>query len=325
VVGEAAAGFETRERWAAVVEHRDRALRVARARCSDRSAVDDCVQEAMARVVAMPNLDLSRVGPLLSVVVANVAADVHRGQARTRSLGVKLGAAVRPDPSPDDHVCDQAEARWLARQAESLPSQDRAVLLLRAEGMTVAEAATYLGITYKAAESSFTRARKALKAAWRATLGVLAALLGRPSRDHERPVVLVSAAGAVAVTCALAWWPPESVADAPAVVSVRPPPAAAVPVVAAPAKATVAQPPAAVTPPPITTSQRGPAAQPVAAPTEGGPVVTSVAEVERPAVGPIDKGGTRVTYEDSGESFVDTVNRCLSEGVIVTPTHIECR
>ena len=70
------------ELWAALLAERDRAERVARARCRSRQDAEDCAQEAMARVAAMPDVDLTRIGPLISTVVAHLAVDTHRYAAR---------------------------------------------------------------------------------------------------------------------------------------------------------------------------------------------------------------------------------------------------
>src|SRR4051812_12159339 len=178
------------ERWDAVLEHRDRARRVARARLSSPHDIDDCVQEGMTRVVAMPELDLGRVGPLLSTVVANVAADTHRWQTRSARLRAKVTWTEVAAAPHDDEVCDEAEARWLRSQLHALTPRERAVLELRADGHSVAQTAAELGITYKAVESAYTRGRNVLKAAWRLTLGVLALVA---TRHVRRPVSATSA------------------------------------------------------------------------------------------------------------------------------------
>lgn len=311
-------------RWAAVVEHRDRALRVARARCHDRGAVDDCVQEAMARVVAMPSVELSTVGPLLSTVVAHVAADVGRDAARCSALGARLTRAQPAVPAAEDAACDQAEARWLGQVAERLPTQDRAVLLLRADGLSVAEVAAELDITYKAAEAAFTRARKVLRAAWRATLGVLAVLLGRPGRDNERPVLLCAATTVLTLACALTWWPSQ-----PPAVDALPPRPHPFPM-SQPEQPTVttqeATPQRVLAP--RANRQAAASVAAVSSPTTGPapvapPVRTPVVTAEGPVVGPVDAGDTRLVYEDRDETVTETIDRCASD-LVLTPFEISC-
>jgi RNA polymerase sigma factor (sigma-70 family) len=158
---------ERQRRWEAVLAHRQRLRRVAKARCSVPADVEDCVQEAMVRVVAMPHVDLDRVGGLLTAVVANVAADAHRHAGRSSRLKAKIGNTETSLPGVDESLCDVYEARWLDQHVRALPHRDRQVLALRAEGMSVTEAAEALGITYKAAEGAYTRARRALRLAWR--------------------------------------------------------------------------------------------------------------------------------------------------------------
>jgi RNA polymerase sigma factor (sigma-70 family) len=301
------------KRWNAVLEHRDRALRVARARLSDPYDVDDCVQEGMTRVVAMPGLDLGRVGPLLSTVVANVAADTHRQHMRSARLRAKVTWSERPSAPHDEPVCDAAEARWLLAQLDGLAPRERAVLELRASGRSMAQTAAELGMSYKAVESAFTRGRNAVKLLWRATLGAMAVLVGRvlrPAAPATTAAVVVAAislvitvlhpggqgsrigtapSSAPSVTLSTATELQQPVVDRSRVEHIAPAPAA----------------------------HRHARARPVTA--------QELAKVHTANTGLYRTPPVRETREHGEESLAQTLERCLKQGVHVSPSKVRCR
>ncbi|MDT7569982.1 MAG: hypothetical protein QOE05_156 [Actinomycetota bacterium] len=295
------------ERWDAVLEHRDRALRVARARLSDPYDVDDCVQEGMARVVAMPNLDLGTVGPLLSTVVANVAADTHRQHVRLSRLSTKVASSEVPVQAGDEPVCDAAEARWLRSQLDTLGERERAVLELRAEGRTVAETAAALGMTYKAVESAFTRARNALKTLWHATLALIGFVVGvthRPSRRGTTAILLAAAASAAIV----------GMVTLPTTQDASP---KRIPVVGAPGLAASS----------YSAASRATSAAPrqiKATPQRSSSAARDLRALRPPDVGPVHNSHWRVARERGEESLSQTVERCVREGITVTVEDIHC-
>lgn len=161
--------------WAALLTERDAAVRVAAARCRQPDDAEDCAHDALVRAATFPTLDLDRAGRLLMTTTARVTVDLHRReQARLRA---ELAAAARmfaQAGSPEDDVCDRAEAGWLARQVDDLPSTERSVLLARAAGETTRQTAQRLGLAEKTVENALGRARSKLTRRWRETLsGVL--------------------------------------------------------------------------------------------------------------------------------------------------------
>jgi RNA polymerase sigma factor (sigma-70 family) len=294
------------ERWDAVLEHRDRALRVARARLSDPYDVDDCVQEGMARVVAMPNLDLGRVGPLLSTVVANVAADTHRQHVRSHRLSSKVASTQVPVQAGDEQICDAAEARWLRSQLDTLGERERSVLELRAEGRTVAETAAALGMTYKAAESAFTRGRHALKALWRATLVAVGAATVRGFRSSERTAAAVALAAAMSFAVAVQFVPQQPT-QAQHVTSPAMPETAYRAVTLGPSSANDA---------PRTGTEKVVSQRSAHRSQE-------LANIQPPHTY-ARPGRIRVTREHPDESFLDTVQRCIRKGLTIRPDKIRC-
>jgi RNA polymerase sigma factor (sigma-70 family) len=303
--------------WSALLAERGRAQRVARARCSSPQDAEDCVQEALARVVAMPDVDLRRVGPLLSVIVANLAADTHRSRGRALKAEPRLVAAGLAQPSPEEEVCDALEARWLWDMRTELPDQDRAVLELRAHGHTAGQAAEALGVTYKAAESAYTRARTRMRAIWRAAAALFGILWGRPVRESAPVAVPVAASVAVALLAVLGVVVPADDGQAN--------PGSGRPLVeAGRAEAAVrAVPQVQAARRPVRPAPAPSAARP--APRDPpSPAAAPIRLVPQSSAGPAYVTGVRVGEERPEESVTETVERCLREGVIVTPSHVDC-
>lgn len=302
--------------WRAVLAERARAERVAHARCSSVHDAEDCIQEGMARVVAMPDVDLERVGPLLATVVANLAADTHRARARAARAEDRLGARAGLVSSPEDDVCDLEEARWLWTRRKDLGAQDRAVLELRAAGYGAADAAAALGVSYKAAEAAYTRARARMRAIWRAAAALLGVLWCRPVRPRADAAVVALTASAATVLVMLPGATQRADATVPSEVAGPPQAAAAHPVARDVHRRSSSpdQPEAGreqVVPQRTVEPGRHHALPAAQAPS------LSVAGAEI--------GETRLVREHDEESFTATLQRCLEQGVILEPTHIECR
>ncbi|MEU9857884.1 sigma-70 family RNA polymerase sigma factor [Streptomyces sp. NPDC047974] len=148
-------------RWELLLPHQDRLRGLAWMRLSSRQDVEDCVQEAMLRAALHRDLDEDRVGPFLTSVVLRLCVDVHRHRERSRRHLHRL----HPEPAqgPEETVCVAAEAAWLLQQVRRLGGRERDIILARIEGTSTREAAGRLGISVKAAEGAFTRARARLR------------------------------------------------------------------------------------------------------------------------------------------------------------------
>lgn len=303
----------SQELWHAVVAQRARALRVARARCQDPQDAEDCVQEGMARVASMSDVDPARIGSLLTTVVANLAVDVHRAGARASRLRVRLSAQADLHERPEESICDAEEARWLWASRSVLAEQDRAVFERRAAGQSVRETAHALGITYKAAESAYTRARRTMRAVWRSTAAALG-LLWRPHREPAgTPVPVMVAATAAIVIAVLLLMPWAALAPEGD--------KGASPVLAAPSRPLLdrAVPASATAAPPavqqVTTTRARPAPPP------------SRVLISTPAVGVAGlrtRGGVQLERRDPDESMIDTVERCVRAGVTISLNRVAC-
>jgi len=157
-------------RWNLVLAERERLLRLAGSRLGRTSDAEDCVQEAMMRAVAFDALDESRVAALLTTITLRLCVDQQRGVQRDHRLATRVQILRRPEPDPVSEVehraCERAAGAWLLTQLTGLGTRERDVLLARARGLTTAETANALQITYKSAESAFTRARSRLRAVY---------------------------------------------------------------------------------------------------------------------------------------------------------------
>lgn len=297
--------------WQCLVESRERAIRVARARGAAPDEVDDIVQEAMVRVAGMPRVDTDRIGPLLTVVVANLVTDRHRARSRARRLEQRLAAGADICPAPEEAVCDAAEARWLLSRTAQLNERDRRALEMRMAGLSVGAAADALGVTYKAAEHALGRARARLRELAKATAGMLPVLLGR-RRWAGRPPATVAVAAAVIVGVAAAPWhaaaAPPPAADGRTEQAARYVAQAEVLPLRARARTRTPRPAAEVVR--ARAAARGPAERIVVA----GPVTA----------GGVRYGGAHVDSQHDEETFAETVQRCLRKGLAVTPDGVEC-
>jgi len=281
------------ERWAAVWPHRDRLIGIARRRVRDDA--EDVVQEAMLRVVTAPDVDLARVGALLTTVTVNLCVDVLRRRA-TRSA--VLPRLVDPGADPLAVVDDAAEAAWLAGQVLSVA--ERAALCARVDGASPGS---------RAGEAALHRARVKLRAVWRATLAGLGVARVRRAT--------VTAAGVGAVTVAAVFTTaPRNVPDR----------VVAAPRVAVAAAATRTTPPLLVVhvaaPPTTATVVAARVAQPRRAPERHAETVT-IPPVD---AGPAGSGGLGVTIDDT-ETPTARVSRCVARGVSVDVdrVHVTCR
>lgn len=195
-------GREHQERWQRAWSHREDLLRVARRRSVSPEDAEDAVHEAMLRAAEQPHLDDERLGAWLTTVTMRLCVDRHRQV--NREAQVRTSPRLHP-PGPipvDEAVCDQAEARWLARRSSELPARQAEALWLKSEDLDVGQVATKMGLSYRTVESLLARARRTLRNSLAATLGLVLWLCGRgrPSGGgNAQAVALVSTAATLAV------------------------------------------------------------------------------------------------------------------------------
>ena len=189
------------QRWQRAEAERAGLIRLARRRGLSPQDAEDCVHEAIVRVVTHPALDDKRLGALLTTVVTRSAVDFHRRAATTARMVERVagitGCVVEGDPATI--VCDRDEARWTARLVDRLPAAQRAALLARADGKPVNEIARDMASSPKAVESLISRARAATRSTMASGLAAVVGVLRRVD-----PTTGMAGATAVAVAMAVA-------------------------------------------------------------------------------------------------------------------------
>jgi RNA polymerase sigma factor (sigma-70 family) len=152
------------EQWELVLPHRERLLRIARRRLPTLEDAEDCVQEALIRAACAAGLDAARVGQFVTSILVRLCVDHARGVSAAQRALARAFHTQR-DASPEDAICDHAEASWISEHlVERLSTRERDVLRARADGLSTREAAQRLNISGKAAEAALTRARGRIRA-----------------------------------------------------------------------------------------------------------------------------------------------------------------
>lgn len=138
--------------------------RYARALLRDRSDAEDLVQEALLRAVS--RAETFKAGTNLRAWLFTILHNVHVNQFRAK--------AARPEEVPVESVEtrlvsparqeDRVELREMMRVLDSLPEEQRKVLLLVAvEGMKYDEVARVLDVPIGTVMSRLSRAREAVR------------------------------------------------------------------------------------------------------------------------------------------------------------------
>lgn len=135
-------------------------------RTGDRERAEDLAQETFMRALEAPPLNPK---PWLFAVALNLVRDEGRAavrrQAKLELLKGEMDGAASPAP---DESLEQDERRVLVRDAlDELAEQDRAVLLMKAEGLNYDEIAAATGLSKGSIGTTLARARKRLVEAYR--------------------------------------------------------------------------------------------------------------------------------------------------------------
>ena len=147
------------------------ALRIVRA----HDVADDVAQEAFVRAWrSLDRFDLARpFGPWVCRIAANLAVN-HVRSPRAREEGLPEGRSetAAPDPGPLATVLDAEARRVLDTAVAELPTEQRAVFVLRTfEEMSYAEIAEALSLSPGTVMSRLFRARERLARALEPYLG----------------------------------------------------------------------------------------------------------------------------------------------------------
>jgi RNA polymerase sigma factor (sigma-70 family) len=189
---------ELNARWAVVLPHAERLRRIAARRLASADEADDVVQEAMLRAVTFPQLNAEYAGQFLTSVTVRLCADVHRDRDRQLRVGVRDAVRAVPYTDPHEALLDDAEARWLYGECLKLPGRERAVMLARARGLSVREAAGTLGVGVKSAEAALTKARHRMRRLVH-TAGTLVVILVGKARRAGTPMLVTTSMSVLVV------------------------------------------------------------------------------------------------------------------------------
>ena len=125
-------------------QHREALVRYVFQLTADTAAAEDVVQETYMRLLESEPED-DNLRAWLFTVATNLVRDRSRVASRRREL-----EAGEPDPAPAPSAEERAEERQRLRAVWSaidrLPGRDRALLLLRVEGLTYEEIAEAVGV-----------------------------------------------------------------------------------------------------------------------------------------------------------------------------------
>jgi RNA polymerase sigma-70 factor (ECF subfamily) len=141
----------------------DRLYAIARLVAQDTDIAEDAVQDALVRCWRdLPTLrDVARFEPWLRRLLLNSVAEQFRSRRRFEAT-VKI---LRVEPSVGDAAADLADRDELQRAFRTLSIEHRTIVVMHHYlGMSVAEAATSLGIPPGTAKSRLHYAMDALRA-----------------------------------------------------------------------------------------------------------------------------------------------------------------
>jgi RNA polymerase sigma factor (sigma-70 family) len=147
-----------------LLPHRGLAVGMVLRATGNRAEAEDCVHDAMVRLVRREDLEPVRVRSLLVRASLHIAIDRRRTAAREQGAVVRLRGGAEGDVVSPEEVFDQrTEAARVLEALDLLPRRERQVMLLRLAGLNVAETAARLGISHKSVEGAFTRARARIR------------------------------------------------------------------------------------------------------------------------------------------------------------------
>jgi RNA polymerase sigma factor (sigma-70 family) len=164
--------------------------RVVAGRVDDPDAVDDIVQETIARLLTAKNrLDGRATGPYAIVTARNLVASRWRRDDTGRRHEHRLHDP-RVAVAPDESVVEQEEADAVRAALERLSPRERDLLVAHeVDGQETTVLADELGSTPGAVAAQLARSRAKLRVEYLLELG------GEPPTGRCRPVLLALSAG----------------------------------------------------------------------------------------------------------------------------------
>jgi len=174
-----------------------------RRRFGDADDLEDVVDDAMLRLVDLPNLQQQRVPALLYTAAHNLNIDRHRRAVRHQRLALRL--REQRVESPDEVVVSRERLSEAMDCVAGMSRKEREALAGRVMGYRPSETAELLGVSTTSVYQALSRARTTL----RATLGGAAATLLALRRfwtPRGAGVSISAATVSVALTLAVHPW-----------------------------------------------------------------------------------------------------------------------
>lgn len=302
-------------RWDALIALRPKMITIAQSKLPNRNDAEDIVQEAILQIQRQPYLDLDTVEGYFAVTVTNLCIDQHRLRHRDRRRDLRLVSLTdASDDSVDTELCDTDQARWIRRALlPNLPQRQREVMELKIAGRELTEIAESLKITYGAAYAAFSKAQDSILAIVKGTLAGVLAFITR-SR-WKAAVAGAFATAAVAVYLLLA---PLATNQSRGTLMQHLP----TPVTSAASTGLRRQ---------SSTDSRHSDALPRRVrrdvPAVSTPTFTQVL-ISTPAFGKqsgIHYGGLQLDEQNTNETLIQTIRRCLNKGFILNPFDLICK
>lgn len=151
-------------RWGLLLPHRDSAVAVVARATGDVAEAEDCVHDAMARLVRRADLGPRGVRRLLVGTALHSALDARGRSLRERAAIALLSVGADWTVAPDALVIARAEAALVLATIRELPHREREVVMLRlVDGLTTEEVAAALGVTRKTVEGALSHGRQRVR------------------------------------------------------------------------------------------------------------------------------------------------------------------
>lgn len=158
--------------WRALDSHRGTFESIARRHGMSAEEARDVVSDVIYRIAQRSDLDLARLVGLAVTAVRGASVDELRRKLRERRALARMTVPENCDP-PEANTCSVAVVRsLLAYSAGLLTTAEMRVLCLVADGEPHSVIAERLGITVRASEVALSRARRKLRGAVPAGLGL---------------------------------------------------------------------------------------------------------------------------------------------------------
>ena len=144
--------------------HRAQAVAAVRRLAGAAVDAEDCVHDAMVRLVPRDDLDPERVRALLVRTATHIAIDRLRAQRRAQRAVARLAIdAETRVVSPEEMVTDREQVHRVLAAVDRLPARERQVMRMRLAGLSIAEMSKLLGLSTKSVEGATTRARARIR------------------------------------------------------------------------------------------------------------------------------------------------------------------